>query len=58
MKFLYHQKEEELPYDTNHDGIPDTTGVPEDTVPQTDDFLLDFGTNYDEQGWNAMFGTF
>ena len=55
---LYHQKDAELPYDQNHDGVPDDPRVSEDVLPQADEFLLDFGTNYDEQGWNAMFGTF
>ena len=49
-------KEDPLPYDRTGDGVPnlaEPAGEPAEPVANDDEFLLDFGDNYDGSSWNV-----
>ena len=47
------QQKDELPRDTNGDGIPDAiVGVARDVAK---DYLMDFGDSFDSKGWDVYF---
>ena len=48
-------KKDELPYDRTGDGVPnlpEPAGQPAEPVVNADEFVLDFGDNYDGSSWN------
>jgi hypothetical protein len=45
-------KKDPLPYDSNRDGVPDDV-VAEGPVEPDDDFVLDFGDDYDDRAWKV-----
>ena len=49
---LLHKKAE-LPYDRNHDGVPDAPGDDETIAETADEFVLDFGNDFDSGAWNV-----
>jgi len=49
---LLHKKAE-LPYDRNHDGVPDAPGDAETDAPPTDEFVMDFGNEFNSGAWNV-----
>ena len=49
---LIHKKAE-LPYDRDHDGVPDDPRPVEKAPETADEFLLDFGTEFDSGAWQV-----
>ena len=48
------KKEDPLPYDRTGDGVPnlaEPAGEPAEPVANDDEFLLDFGDNYNDRAW-------